>query len=488
MTLEQNLIKAQAKRHSQFIKGMIGIITVSLLCAAVILFMPFGHDNDDEAEAEVAAPYNTIEIEQSSEAVSPVQSPTVPDEQLRQTYINALSEYENKLQPELNKIDLNKWDQERSQRLVLLEDEALSKFSVADYVGAVSSIEQLTRLSQTMIADSQHEFEQALSNAQTAFDADSYDDAKFQIANALMLDQTSIEAIVLSTQIDRLPEILTLLEKINTAKVENKPEKELTLINELIQLAPEREQVVERKQVLIATINNKNFKSNISQAYQAIEQGNVSKAKQKIIAAKKIYPNRQEIGNVRVALQKLEKEQRLKAYKRAAQTAMTSDDWETAKKQLESALREQADDKTIQQSLARATTIIALDDEFEQQINNPYRLSNKHLTSRMKDKIVEASAFVEFSPSLNKKTNELSHLIESMNKKVSVEVSSDNQTNILVRGVGIVGVTQSKTIQLTPGRYTFEGKRKGFKSKLIDVLIPYDQTSYRVTIHCDEPI
>lgn len=167
---------------------------------------------------------------------------------------------------------------------------------------------------------------------------------------------------------------------------------------------------------------------------------------------------------------------------------MTSDDWETAKKQLESALREQADDKTIQQSLARATTIIALDDEFEQQINNPYRLSNKHLTSRMKDKIVEASAFVEFSPSLNKKTNELSHLIESMNKKVSVEVSSDNQTNILVRGVGIVGVTQSKTIQLTPGRYTFEGKRKGFKSKLIDVLIPYDQTSYRVTIHCDEPI
>jgi len=75
-----------------------------------------------------------------------------------------------------------------------------------------------------------------------------------------------------------------------------------------------------------------------------------------------------------------------------------------------------------------------------------------------------------------------------MNKKVSVEIISDNQTNIIVRGVGVVGITQSKTIQLTPGRYKFEGKREGYKSKLIDVLISYDKTSYRLNVICDEPI
>ena len=486
MTLEQKLIKAQAKRHSQLVKGMIGIVTVSLLCAAVVLFMSFGHINNDEAELD--SPDNTIEIEQSNDVVSPVQSPMIPDEQLRQTYINALGEFENMLKPELNKIDLSKWDQARSQQLILLEDEALSKFSVADYVGAVNSMNELTHLAQAMISDSQQQFEQALSDAHSAYDADSYDDAKFQVTNALMLDKTSIEAQTLSTKIDKLPEILTLLEKIDTAKVENKPEKELKLINELIKLEPEREAAVERKQVLIASINNKNFTSYIAQAYQAIEQGNDVKAKQKIIAAKKIYPNRQEIGDAGIALQKLEKRQRLETYKQTAQTAMASDDWVTAKKQLELALREQADDKVTQKSLHKATTIIALNNEFEQQLKNPYRLSNKQLASRMKDKTIQASAYADASPSLHEKTNELSDLIESMNKKVSVEVVSDNQTNILVRGVGIVGVTKLKTIQLTPGHYSFEGKRKGFKSKLIDVLIPYDQTSYRVSIYCDEPI
>ena len=486
MILEQRLSEAKAKQRDQLIKAVIGLITVSLLCAVVILFMSFDHINDDEAVIVSTSDIN--EIEQNVLSVDPTPSPSLPDEQLRQSYIDALSDYENALKPELNKIDLEKWDQARSQHLVLLEDEALSKFSATDYVGAVSSIDELKQHAQAMITDSQHKFEQALSSAQSAYDADSFDDAKFQIANALMLDITSVEAEALSTKIDKLPEILTLVEEINTARVENKPEKELNLINELIKLDPEREAVVKRKQVLIDRINNTNFKSYIAQSYQAIKQGNAGKAKQKIIAAKNIFPNRQEVGDAVHALQELEKKQHLKRYQQKAQSAIAADDWVTAKKQLELALREQADDKAIQNTLIKATSIIALNNEFKQQLKNPYRLSNKRLASRMKDMTIQASALVDASPSLNKNTQKLSHLIDSMNQKISVEVVSDNETDILVRGVGVVGVTQLKTIQLTPGRYTFEGKRKGFKSKLIDVFIPYDQTSFRLSIRCDEPI
>ena len=485
MILKQKIIEAKAKRHDQFIKAVIGLISISLLCAVLIFFMSFGLIDDD---AVLVSTRDTIEIEKNIVAVSPIQSSTVPDEQLRLTYISALSDYENNLKPELDKIDLSKWDQARSQRLVSLEDQALSKFSVADYVGAVSSIEELKQHARAIITDSQQEFEQALSSAQSAYETDRYDDAKFQLANALMLDKTSVEAETLSTKIDKLPEILTLVEEINTARVENKPEKELSLIKELIKLAPEREAVVERKQVLVDGINNKNFKSYITQSYQAIKQGNAGKAKQKIIAAKNIYPDRQEIRNVVLAIQGLEKKQRFERYQQKAQTAIAADEWVNAKKQLKLALREHSNDEFIQKLLVQATTIIALNNEFQLQINNPYRLSNKQLASRMKDKINQASAFVDLSPSLNKKTNKLSRILKRMNKKISVEIASDNQTNILVRGVGVVGVTQLKTIQLTPGRYTFEGKRKGFKSKLIDVLIPYDQTSYRLSIRCDETI
>ena len=160
MILEQKIIEAKAKQRDQFIKAIIGLFTISLLSTVVILFISFGHINDDEAE--VVSPGDSIKIEQNIVTVSPTPPPTAPDETLRQAYIDALSDYENNLKPELNKIDLTRWDQPRSQRLVSLEDEALSKFSVADYAGALSSIEELKQLAQTLLSDSQQEFDQAL--------------------------------------------------------------------------------------------------------------------------------------------------------------------------------------------------------------------------------------------------------------------------------------------------------------------------------------
>jgi hypothetical protein len=484
--LEQKLAEAKAKRRKRFIILAIGFVTISLLSGAVVFFTSCCQTNPKKTEAVFSD--LDKEIEKNVVAVSPVQSQTMPDQQLRQSYIDALNDYENSIKPELNKIDLTKWDKPRSDRLALLQEEALSKFSIADYTSALSYMEELNQLAQAMIADSQQQFEEALSNAQGAYDEDNYYGANFHIANALMLNNQSEEAATLSSKIDNLLGILPLLEKANTARVENNNEKELSLIEEIIKLAPERESALKRKRVLVDIIDRNNFKSNIARSYRAIEQSNMGRAKQSLIAAKKIYPNRQEIGDVTIALQELEKKQRLEKYQQAAQTAIASDDWITAKQQLELVLRERVDDKLIQKSLANATMIIALMNEFDQYIDSPYRLSNKLVSSKAKANIAEANTFVDVSPSLNRKTEILSHLIESMNKKVSVEVISDNQTYIIVRGVGIVGITQSKTIQLTPGRYKFEGKRKGFKSKLIDVLISYDKTSYQLSVICDEPI
>lgn len=481
MEFEQKILKAKEKRHSHFIKVAMGLVIISLLCVLVIILLsynPPSNDNDKVVEA----------VKQKELLGAPVSSSEIPDEQLRKTYIKALSHYENVLKTELNKIDLIKWNKARAEQLSSLKDTALTEFSAGDYANAISSIEQLNQLSETTIADSQQQFKQALSNAQNSYIADQYDDAKFQVNQALMLDKTSIEASDLSAKIDGLPEILLQLEKINTAKIENKLDTELKLIKQLLKLAPDRTEAVKRKQVLIQAINQRNFNNYISQAHKALKQENAETAKKKIISAKKIFPNRQEVADVTRALQALESKQRFKMRQQKAQLAISSDDWPTAKKQLALALSEYPDDKSSQNSLTQATAIVAFNSEFEQHIKSPYRLSNKHLASKLENNIEQASALSKLSPSLSKNRDTLSRLIKDMNREVSVEVSSDNLTNISVRGVGIVGKTQSKTIKLLPGEYTFEGKRKGFKSKLINVLIPHDKPHFQISIYCDEPI
>lgn len=482
MKLEQKILKAKGNWRKQAIKSAIGLLSILLFCQLVIIFVSNLQFKDDNVNVESAL--NEIEVLPTT----PKPSSAIPSEQLRQTYIDALSDYQNDLEPELDKINLAKWNEPIAEQLVSLKDNALSAFTTSDYGSAVRDVEALNQLAKTTISDSREEFEQVLSQAQYAYDADQYDQAKSLISQVQILDKTSVEAASLSIKIDKLPEILPQLEKIKLAHTEKNLDKELLLVNELLKLVPDRAAAIERKQDLINSISQRNFKGYIAQSYLALKQNNVQTAKQKVGMAKKIYPNHKAIREVTHALQKLEKNHRFSGYQKQARLAIKADHWGKAKKQLEQALKESPYDPESLKSLKLARSIIAFDSEFKPYINDPYRLSNKKLISTLESKISQASEFISHSPSLRKNTETLSRFINKMNKKITVEVISDNQTFILVRGVGQVGKIQSKSIQLFPGKYTFEGKRKGFKSKLMTVRVPFDKTSFKVTILCDEPI
>ena len=488
MTFEKKLIEAQDNRRALFINSAIAIMVISVIAISVIFFLSNAQNKPDEPTTTLVDDTDTVIQQEQIIVADPIPSSNIPDDELRQAYIDAVNDYQNRLLPKLDNVDLAKWNKTQAERLVQLEDEALSKFSSAEYAAALQLIEETKTLAQTLIDDSQQQYEKALSQAQHAYDKDRYQDAKFQIDTALMLNKESREATRLSDKIAKLPELLPLLEKSNTARVENKHQQELNLLNQIIKLAPDRLSAVERKKVLVAQISKTNFNSAIKQAHQAVSKGDVELAKQKIATAIKIFPHRQEIKEATTALKQLEKQQRIEAYLQSAQSAMAADDWPATKKSLELALNEQSDNQYIQALLVKTTTIITLNNEFNHHLNNPYQLANDQRVSKAKIRIAEAAAFANDSPSLNKKAAELAALIEQMSQKIPVKITSDNQTDILVRGVGMVGLTELKTIHLTPGQYKFEGKRKGYKSKLIDVLIPYDQSSYQLTIYCDEAI
>ena len=56
-----------------------------------------------------------------------------------------------------------------------------------------------------------------------------------------------------------------------------------------------------------------------------------------------------------------------------------------------------------------------------------------------------------------------------------------------MRGVGRIGRTLEKTISLKPGLYSFEGKRTGYRSKLIEVAVKAGGGApLEVRVVCDE--
>ncbi|WP_339777821.1 hypothetical protein [uncultured Methylophaga sp.] len=433
---------------------------------------------------------NNVETEKPLDIVdiSPQETVSEDQETLRQQYLDAYAHFENTIKPELNKIDLPTWDKPLADRLNANESAAIKQFGEAKYVQANATLEALIKLSETTITDSQNQFESAMQTAQQAFDNNQYEQAKAAISKALMLDSSSIQASELAERIELLPEIAALVEQIEVAKVENNRQTELTLINQLLTLTPEREALKQRAQALQTTLNNQKFQSLISQSYAAIDDGRIEAAKSALSQARNIYSNRSELSDVNTAIQQYEKNQRIQSGLTIAAQAESNDNWQAVKTNLEQVVKENPNNKSATEKLAMANNILSLNKQIDDYLESPYRLSNNQLAAQARAAINAAAAYRNESLSLTRKSRELETVLTAVNQTVPVEVRSDNQTFIQVRGVGNVGVVDSKVIQLKPGQYTFEGKRKGYKSKLVEVTIPYDVNRFSLTLVCDEPI
>lgn len=477
--IHQKIAEAKLAKRKLFFRTLLIIILLSVFCVALIWWASAPKTSSNNVETE--KPLDIVYI-------SPQETVSEDQETLRQQYLDAYAHFENTIKPELNKIDLPTWDKPLADRLNANESAAIKQFGEAKYVQANATLEALIKLSETTITDSQNQFESAMQTAQQAFDNNQYEQAKAAISKALMLDSSSIQASELAERIELLPEIAALVEQIEVAKVENNRQTELTLINQLLTLTPEREALKQRAQALQTTLNNQKFQSLISQSYAAIDDGRIEAAKSALSQARNIYSNRSELSDLNTAIQQYEKNQRIQSGLTIAAQAESNDNWQAVKTNLEQVVKENPNNKSATEKLAMANNILSLNKQIDDYLESPYRLSNNQLAAQARAAINAAAAYRNESLSLTRKSRELETVLTAVNQTVPVEVRSDNQTFIQVRGVGNVGVVDSKVIQLKPGQYTFEGKRKGYKSKLVEVTIPYDVNRFSLTLVCDEPI
>jgi len=92
------------------------------------------------------------------------------------------------------------------------------------------------------------------------------------------------------------------------------------------------------------------------------------------------------------------------------------------------------------------------------------------------------------SAKLGEKINQVEQLIEKENQPIDVTIRSDNRTYIKVLGVGVVGKVREKTIQLKPGKYQLEGRRDGYRSIIVDVVVEKSGTPIVINVQCNERV
>lgn len=403
------------------------------------------------------------------------------------TFKQLLKNFQAVTEPALSEASVAKWAEDRHNEILAHKEEALQAFGASNYTDAVAALQRAAEVADDVLQLAAQRFIVQMNEASGAFERGDADVAQASITQALLLRPDNPEATAMKARIAVLPEVLRLSALADKARVENDFRSWQRHLAEIARLDPARQDVQAQLKEVTAKINRQNFADYIASGMAAVLKRDLHTAQQFLQQAKKIYPKREEVVLLQRNIQQLEREIAVQKHLAAAQLAVTRDDWATAYISFERARSVDDTDAKAVDGARLATQILNAHKEISGYQARPQRLSSENVAVAAQAALQRAEGLYRESPSLAQQGRTLAALIASYSTPLEIVVYSDNKTDILVHRVGKIGRTLEKTISLKPGTYTFEGKRPGYRSKLVQVEVRHGQLS-EVTVICDEPV
>ena len=472
--LEKKLGEARQRSTKLIWQVIIGFLIVITICTIILVSLPYF-----KFSTQKNTPTAASEIKKISES---------DKEKTREEFKELFQQYKGELEPRLQAANLVHWNPNALFEINDLHKSMMFNFSNGDYLNALNNIKLLTAKILVILDESDKIFKDNIEKATLFFSKDSYDKARAHIEKALIVAPQSTEALALQHDIEKLKNILPLLEKAKAARAEHDLLAEKNLLEQVLKIDSNRTDETERFELLKEMIRNNSFDAHISSGFSEIENNRIKEARYHYQKAKKIDPKRKELKVLLNQVLAEEKTRRIQQAINKADQAIRDDNWQQVKANYATVIKDMPENEAAIIGLKRANEILGFQLALSQHINSPYRLNDNGVLSAVKKILMQAEVASEHSSKLKMQIDQLNKLITTFNRFIPVTVMSDNLTDVKVRGIGKLGVILRKTIQLKPGNYTFEGTRKGFKSKLLQVLIPYNQNNYSVSIICDESI
>lgn len=406
----------------------------------------------------------------------------------REAFKAAVTRFQNELEPEILAPPFAVWNARAQSEILAQRDKAFELFALGKYPESLASLEAVAQQAQAELQARDAAFADALNGAETAYKADDHEAAVSAIDRALQLQPESGAAQTLNTRIAKLPEVLSAIGKAAVSRVENNLEAEAKHLTTALELDPSRSELAERRAEIRTTLTERAFSARIESGLQNVLAKRLEPARSDLRAAREIYPGRSETGVLAAKVEALGEQLKFERLMAEAAAARRSDDWVAAEDLYAQAGAIVPDDPQVNGGYELAGSINRLRDQLGGLLDQPERLASESVAENASELISRARDIAELSPALARETSEVAKLVDAYATKVTVRILSDGVTRISVRGVGQVGVTTDRTIELRPGSYTFEGTRAGFRSKLVSVDIPPGIDGLVLEIYPDEPI
>ncbi|GGW81487.1 tetratricopeptide repeat protein [Alteromonas halophila] len=450
--------------------GVLGVLMLGAVGAVTYQMFPTG-----KAAAPVSQP-DTAATDSAADARIDRRALQQALDKVRQALTGALTEH------------VVNWAPDRSRQLRQSLEQAYQDYGTGEYSKAKLALEEIRQVLDTLRGDFQQAYQAPYENATAAFDDNDIHRARQQNRQALKVKPDYEDALALKARLDAFEDVQALYEQARVGKVENNLQKQRDAYARIVAMDPARNDAREALARIDKTLNARRFGQLIKKAVAAVDAQELAVAQRLVDEARSIRPDSADINALQSRIDKALDTQGVTAATEQIQMFARLDEWETVTMLAEKAIASYPDSPAIRNALDTATAISKAHARLDAYIDKPARLADNTIREHAYNTVAEVSSLRQVSAKLGAKIDTVEQLIERENTPLDVTVTSDGESYLKVLGVGHIGKTTEKVIQLKPGRYKLEASRNGYRTVIRDLIVQKSAMPIDVHLVCTEKI
>jgi hypothetical protein len=356
------------------------------------------------------------------------------------------------------------------------------------YALAVASYAKALAAGSTLLARADQITATALASAKQALGAGNSELAREQYDLVLSIEPENAEALAGRARAERLPEALALVTRAEELRRQQSLEEAADLYAQVLALDPDWTPAKAALAEINASLASQRLESLLSLGYAALAEEEFAAARKHFEAALALAPASRSAVD---GLAQAEQGQKLETIALAEARALAFERremWAEAIGVYEAALTADTTLDFARAGLERSRARADLDIKLENLLANPNLLFTDSVLADAGRLAEEARALATPESRIAAQVVRLDELIRLASTPLTVELTSDEVTEVTVYRVGELGSFATKVVQVRPGTYTAIGSRDGYRDVRATFTVVPGRALPPIRIVCTEPI
>ncbi len=255
-----------------------------------------------------------------------------------------------------------------------------------------------------------------------------------------------------------------------------------------IELDPQWQVAKSGRQRVLQTINELEFDQRMTEGISSLAENDFLAARAAFRMAQELKPGSREPADGLLQVDQGIRLGDIAVLEREAAVLEGREQWQDSADTYSRILQLDGNLTFAQDGLSRSKQMIALHQQLLEFIDEPDSLSSPRTMQTATQMVVSITRMPDIGPRLGEQRDELSRLLKRAATPLTVQLLSDNVTDVSIYKVGKLGNFTATELALRPGTYVAVGSRPGYRDVRLEFRVAPEIDMQPVVVRCEERI